>query len=144
MTLRSAIQPSDEHVAHFEIPEGLLEGTAGAVVVLRFPTPREALDLREAEYPSNADAEMAFMSMMLIAIRSAEGGEEMLAADIDLEKLPLPIWTFINRCVSAVLEHGVVKSGEALRAWRAAQSTEESSDQTSSTSSTSSTPKPST
>ena len=139
MALRNIVQPPDEQVAKFEIPEGLVDGAAGAVVVLRFPTPRESVDLREAKYPSNADAEFAFMDAMFVAIRSADGKEEVTAADIDLEAVPLPLWTFINQCVGAVLSHGTAESGKVLRAWRATLSTGENSTKDSSTSSTSST-----
>lgn len=130
--LKDRYQVGDEgQYADFPIPAGLLADSEGDVVRVRVPTAREALDLREA-VDAGGDDDLLVLRSLFDSIHS---GEEVLAAsELDLDRLPGPMLTFVDRCVSAVMLHGAQQAGEALAAWRARQSTAASSTATSETS----------
>lgn len=136
MNLRDALQPAEPHTSRFALPAGLLgSDAAGAEAVFRIPTARQALDLDEAHPDAGEQRNTASLVLMLVEVRS---GDDVLRGDeIDVDALPLPVWQFLTTCAAAVLSHGVVLSGEALRAWRATRSPAAVSDPNSSTSPTS-------
>ena len=119
MRLRDIFQTTDEQTAEFVIPDGVYPNTAGAVVVFRLPSPREALDLAEQDLTGLA-AEHALISLVLKEIR--RDGEVLPAEEIDLEALPVPVWRFIDQCAAGVIAHGRAQAGEALRGWQKRQS----------------------
>ena len=119
MKLKDIFQTTEEQTAEFVIPEGVYPDTAGAVVVFRLPTPREALDLAERNL-TGLEAEHALIALVLKEIR--RGDEVLPAAEIDLEALPVPVWRFIDQCAAGVIAHGRSHAGEALRGWQKRQS----------------------
>ena len=136
MSLKAALQPKAPHTATFEFPTGLLgDDAAGAEVLFQIPTARQALDLDEAHPEAGEQRHSAALALMLVEVRC--GDDVLRAADIDLDALPLPAWQFLTNCAAAVLSHGVVQSGEVLRAWRAQRSAAGTLDQSSQISSTS-------
>ena len=119
MALKDIFQTDTEQVAEFPVPAGVYPGADGAVVVLRIPTPRESLDLSGRNL-SDLEAEEEGMKLMLKEIRLE--GETLDGGDIDVGKLPAPLWRFISTCANGVAMHGRQQAGEALRGWRNLQS----------------------
>ena len=120
MSLRDALQPGDDHRAVIALPEGLLwDIPLKGELVFRIPTGREALDLNEQHPPSDPSYAPALMALLLVEVR--DGDDVLPAAELDLDALPLPAWQFVSQAALAEFTHGVSRSGEALREWRAAQ-----------------------
>ena len=130
MSLRDALQPDEVHRAVIGLPDGLLWGIPlTGEVVFRIPTGREALDLNEQHQASDPEYAAALIALLLLEVR--DGDDVLPAAEIDLDALPLPAWQFLSQAALAVFTHGVSRSGEALREWRAAQLQAASSGQSS-------------
>ena len=121
MSLKDLYQSTDNFISEFEIPEDVHPGTEGDVVVMRHPTPREALDLQQLG--TGEDAEHAAIESILVEIRS--GDETLSAADIDVRQLPPAVWRYMQALTGLLYHNGRAQAGKAWRVWQETQSQDE-------------------
>ena len=115
MPIRAALQTETPPTTEIPIPAGLHPDLDGAVLVCRWPTPRQQLDIH-ASPTKGLDGELELLNVMVVEFRRE--GEVVAWADMDPEQVPLPVFQFLSAACGAMLNHGVRHSGEGLRKWR--------------------------